>query len=100
EPRKPASNDSVANLLEHEVHRSAVSDRTLVRLGDRDRDQEQWDADAVVEPTLDIETLADARRDPGVGNDRLPKRSVRRGEHDRKQHGLDERELSEHDNTR
>jgi hypothetical protein len=82
------------------VHRSAVSDRTLVRLGDRDRDQEQSDADAVVEPTLDIETLADARRDPGVGNDRLPERSVRRGEHDRKQHGLDERELSEHDDTR
>jgi hypothetical protein len=53
-----------------------------------------------VEPTLDIETLADARRNPGVGNDRLPERSVRRGEHDRKQHGLDERELSEHDDTR
>ena len=100
EPRKHASDDSVADLLEHEVHRRAVSDRALVRLGNRDRDQEQRDADAVVEPALDIEALADARRNPGVGNDRLPERSVRRGEHDRKQHGLDERELSEHGDTR
>ena len=30
EPRKHASDDSVADLLEHEVHRSAVSDRTLL----------------------------------------------------------------------
>jgi hypothetical protein len=36
----------------------------------------------------------------GVGHDRLSERGVRRGEHDRKQHGLDERELSEHGDTR
>ena len=89
DPREHASNDSVADLLEHEVRRRAVSDRAFVRLGDRDGDQEQRDADAVVEPTLDVETLADARRNPRIGDDRLPERSVRRGEHDREQHGLD-----------
>jgi hypothetical protein len=77
-----------------------VSDRALVCLGNRDRDQQQWDADAVVQPALDIQALTDARRNPGVGDDRLPERSVRRCEDNREQHGLDERELTENGDTR
>ena len=82
------------------MYRRAVSDRALVRLGYRDRDQEQRNADAVVEPALDIQALADARWNPRVGDDRLAERGVRRSEHDREQHGLDERELPEHGDGR
>ena len=82
------------------MHRGAVSDRALLSLGDRDRDQQKRHADAVVEPALDVEPLTDARRNPGIGDDRLPQRSVGRSEHDRKQDGLDEHELSEQGHTR
>ena len=100
ESRNHAPERSVADLLEHELHRRAVSDRALLRLGDRDRDQEQRHADAVVEPALDIEPLTNTRGNTGIGDDRLPQRSVRRGEHDREQDGLDQGELRKHGNTR
>ena len=57
ESRDHAPDTAVADLLEQELERRAVSDRTRFRLGDRDRDQEQWHADAVVEPALDVEPL-------------------------------------------
>ena len=60
ESRHHAPDTSVADLLEHELERRAVSDRARFRLGNRDRDQEQGHADAVVEPALDIEPLTDA----------------------------------------
>ena len=56
---------SVADLLEHELHRRAVSDRARLRLGDRDRDEQQRHADPVVEPALDVEPLTDRVREPG-----------------------------------
>ena len=58
EPRDHAADASIPDLLEHELERGAVSDRARFRLGDRDRDQEQRHADAVVEPALDVEPLA------------------------------------------
>ncbi len=60
EPRDHAAEASVADLLEHEVQRRAASDRALLRLGDRDHDQEKRHADAIVEPALDVEPLTDA----------------------------------------
>ena len=65
EPRDHAPETSVPDLLEHELQRLAVSDRALFRLGDRDRDQEQRHADAVVEPALDVEPLTDCVTEPG-----------------------------------
>src|SRR3954453_1525682 len=57
-----------------------------VGLGDRDRDEEDRDAEPVVEAALDVEALSDAGRDALIGDDRLAQRGVRAGEHDR-EHG-------------
>ena len=82
--------EAVADLLQHEVHRRVGSQGPVVPLGDRERDEEERDADSVVEATLDVETLPDPRRDPLVGDDRLAKRCVRAGEHDRQHQRLDQ----------
>ena len=95
EPRNHAAEAAVADLLEHEVQRGAVSDRAFLCFGDRDGDQEKRHADAVVEPALDVQALTHARRDARVGDDRLSQRGIRRGEHDREQDRLDEHELPE-----
>ena len=99
ETRNHAPEGSVPDLLEHELHCRTVSDRALLRLGDRDRDQEERHADAVVQPALDVEPLTHAGRNAGIGDDRLPQCSVGRGEHDREQDGLDQHELAKQCNT-
>ena len=85
-----ACNEAVADLLQHEVRRCVCRHRPLVRLGERERDEEERDADSVVEAALDVESLADPRRDPLVGHDRLPERCVGAGEHDREHERLEQ----------
>ena len=59
ESRHHATDAPVADLLEQKTERLATSGRALLRFGNRDRDQEQRHADAVVEPALDVEPLTD-----------------------------------------
>ncbi len=68
-----------------------------MRFGATERkcDEEQRDADAVVQPGLDVEPLSDSRRNPDVGDDHLPERGVGRRQDDREQQRLAEAELSE-----
>ena len=77
-----AADEPVADLLEHQLDGGVVGDRAGLGLGERDRDEEQRHAEAVVEAALDVEPLADPRRDPLVGDDRLAERGVRAREHD------------------
>ena len=58
-----AADEPVADLLEHQVRCGARRHRAFVPLGDRERDEEQRHADAVVEAALDVEALPDPRRD-------------------------------------
>ena len=53
-------------------------------VGQRDGGEQQRHADAVVEPALDVEPLADALRHARLGDDRLPERRVGRRQHDRR----------------
>ena len=58
-------------------------------------DEQQRNADPVVQSTLDVEALPDAGREPRLCNYRLAERRVRRGEHDRKHERLGDGELAE-----
>ena len=61
EPAGDAADHAVADLLEHQRRRAApVRDLRLFDISGRDRRERGRDADAVVEPALDVETLADA----------------------------------------
>ena len=81
--------EAVADLLQHEVHGRVCRQGPVVPLRYPERDEEERDADPVVEAALDVETLPDPRRDPLVGHDRLAERCVRAGEHDRQHQRLD-----------
>ncbi len=59
-PRDHTAEHAVPDLLQHELGRSAVSDRAVLRQRDGERDEEERDADPVVQPALDVEALADA----------------------------------------
>ena len=91
-----ACDEAVADLLQHEVHRTMRRQRSLVPFGESERDEEERDADSVVEAALDVETLPDPRRDPLVGDDRLAERRVGAGEHDREHERLDQADARQH----
>ena len=98
-PRMPAAtpaDEAVADLLQHEVHRSVRRQGSLVRFGEGERDEEERDADSVVQAALDVEPLPDPRRDPLVGDDRLAERRVGAGEHDREHERLDQADAGQH----
>ena len=61
-PGRHTADDAVADLFRHDARRCSATDHLLFRLRDGQRDEEQRDADAVVEPALDVQALADARR--------------------------------------
>jgi hypothetical protein len=61
----------------------------------RGRPQGAWHTDAVVEAALDVQPLADARRQPLLGHDRLTQRGIGGREHDREHDRLKEDELAE-----
>ena len=82
------ADDPEADLLEQE-RRGAATLRDLgLDVGHRDRREQQRHADPVVEPALDVQPLADPRRDARLGDDRLPERGVGRREHHRQDHRL------------
>ena len=74
-------------------------DSAGVGLGHGERDREQRDAQAVVEPALDVQALADPRRQACVGDDGLPERGVGRGEHDREHDRLRPRDVGQHEHA-
>ena len=78
-----SAEDSVPDLLENELHRVPMPDRALLGLRDREGDEEERDADPVVESALDVEALANADRKARHGHDRLAERRVGRREDDR-----------------
>ena len=69
-----------------------ASDCALLRLSDRERDQEERYADAVVEAALDVQALSDSRGESLQAHDGLPEGRVRRGEDDREDECLRPRE--------
>ena len=75
--RERSEHDAVPDLLCDEPRGVAVPDRALLGLGDRERDEEQGDADAVVESALDVEALADPDGQAS-GGARRPDRARRR----------------------
>ena len=91
-----ASDEAVADLLQHEVHGGVRRHSPLVPFGEGKRDEEERDADSVVQAALDVETLPDPRRDPLVGDDRLAERRVGAGEHDREHERLDQADAGQH----
>ena len=98
-PRMPAAtprDEAVADLLQHEVHRAMRRQGSLVPFGECKRDEEERDADSVVEAALDVEPLSDPRRDPLVGDDRLAERRVGAREHDREHERLDQADARQH----
>ena len=68
----------------------------LVPFGECKRDEEERDADSVVQAALDVEPLPDPRRDPIVGDDRLAERRVGAGKHDREHERLDQADARQH----
>ena len=66
-----------------------------IRLGDREHDEEQRHADAIVEAALDVQALTDTRRQPRLGHHRLAERGVGRSEQDGEDERLRERERAE-----
>ena len=86
--RSDAADDPVADLLCHDARSGSTADDVLFRLRNGQRNEEQRDANAVVEPAFDVQALADARREPLVGDDRLAQRRVGRGEDDRQHESL------------
>ena len=90
-----AADDAVADLLRHDACRCSATDHLLFRLCDGQRNEEQRHADAVVEPALDVQALADARGQTLVGDDRLPQRRIRRSEDDGQHERLGPRESRE-----
>jgi hypothetical protein len=88
--RGDAAHEPVADLLEHELDGRVVGDRPALSLGERDRDEEQRDAEPVIEAALDVQSLPDPGGDPLVGDDRLSERRVGAGEHDGKHERLGE----------
>ena len=66
-----------------------------VSLRDRERDREERHAEAVVQPALDVESLADARRQVWVRDDRLAERGVGRREDDGNDHRFGPRDAVE-----
>ena len=91
-----ASDEAVPDLLEHQVDCGVRRHLAVVPLGDGERDEEERDADAVVEAALDVEPLPDPRRNPLVGDDRLTERRVGAGQHDREHERLDEADPRQH----
>ena len=95
--RDAATDDSPANRLDDEPHGVGARRLARVSLRDRDCDREQWDAEAVVQPTLDVQPLADSRRDVLVGDHGLTERSVGRGEDHRQHERVSPGDVGQHD---
>ena len=89
------ADDSEADLLEHQSHRLGLA-ATLGR-GDGQRDQQQRDAEAIVQAALDVQTLSNPRRQTLIGNDGLAERGVGRRDGDGQKGGLDQAQPGKHE---
>ena len=93
--RERSEDDPVPDLLRDDLRGVTVPDRALLGLGDRERDEEQGHADAVVEAALDIEALADPDGQASGGHDGLTEGGVSGreddGEHERLRPARDRR---------
>ena len=69
--------------------------RFRFHVGDGDCREQQRDADAVVQAALDVEALADPRRDTRLGHDCLTERGVGRRQDDREDERLLDGQLAE-----
>ena len=94
-PRERTEGSAVADLLEDEPDGVAVPDRPVLRLRDRERDEEERNAEAVVEPALDVEALPDPDWEARRRDDCLPESRVRRCEDDREDERLWPAEVTE-----
>ena len=95
QPADHAADDPVADLLEQQRRRAATAGDLGLDVGERDSREQQRHADPVVQAALDVQALADPRRDPRLGDDRLPERCVGRRQHDPEDHGLLDRQRAE-----
>ena len=94
-PANTPAEDAVPDLLGDELDRFAVTDRALLCLGDRQSDEEEWDADAVIEAGLDVEALTHPQRKAAQRDDGLTQRGVGWREDDREHERLRPREVAE-----
>ena len=83
------------DLLEHESDGVMRGDRILIRLRERQRDEEERHAEAVVQTALDVEPLPDSHGKAPIGHDHLSQRGVGGRERDREHERLGPRELTE-----
>ena len=90
-----AADDSEADLLQQEGCCAAASCDVRFNVGERNGGEQEWNADPIVEPALDIQSLANPARDSRLGDDRLAKRRVRRRQDHRQDQRLAERQLIE-----
>ena len=92
---KESSDHPEADLLDDEPERLSLPAALGRREGERD--EQQRHAQAVVQPALDVEALADAQRHPLVGDHRGPEGRIGRRHGDRQEDGLDGREPRQDD---
>ena len=95
QPGDHAAQGAVADLFHEQRGRAAPAGDVGLGVGDRDRREQQGDADPVVEAALDVEALADALRHARLGDHGLPERRVGRRQHDREDHRLPNGQLAE-----
>ena len=90
-----ATHDPVADLLQYHGERVMAAREVGVDVRCGQNDQQQRDADSVVEPALDVEPLTHAERQPGLGDHRLAQRGVRWCQQDGEHQRLGEAQLVE-----
>ena len=94
--RDGAPQDAVTDLLDQQRGRAPATADVRFHVGERNRGEQERDADAVVQPALDIQPLPDPRRHARLDHDRLPERRVGRSQDDRENHRLLDGQLPEH----
>ena len=95
--RRRARQQAIADPSVHDRDRAVTLGDVGLHVGGGHGQEEQRDADPVVEPALDVQPLADALRHVRVGDDRLPQRCVRRRQRDPEDDRFLNAELAEQD---
>ena len=83
-----SADDSVADLLEKQRRGAAALRDLRLHVGHRHGCEQQRHADTVVEPTLDVQPLADPPWDARFRHNGLPQRGVGWRQHNCQDHGL------------
>ena len=93
-----AHQEPVADRLGDDAFCVGCGERASLGIGESQRDQERWDAEAVVQAALDIQSLPDRCGQALVAYNRLPERGVGRGQDDGEHHRLCQPEVWQHQN--